>query len=311
MYRQSTHVLLMIEPVAFGFNHQTAVNNYFQQAGDAPVSTIQEMALKEFNQMVDILRNKDIHLIVVKDTEEPHTPDSIFPNNWISFHVDGRIAIYPMYAENRRLERRSDILHVIEKEGFSFQDITDYSPFEKENRFLEGTGSMILDRINKIAYAALSERTHKTLVEKFCVDFHYTPCYFSAYQTVETKRLPVYHTNVMMCVGDRYAVVCLNSIDDSVERQSVINSLYSGQKEIIEITEEQMLHFAGNMLQIENEEGEKFLAMSESAYKSLTNKQINQLNNHNEIIRIAIPTIEKHGGGSVRCMMAEIFLQKK
>lgn len=301
----------MIEPVAFGFNEQTAGNNFFQQAGDAPVSTIQEMALGEFNRMVDILRSKGIQPIVAKDTKEPHTPDSIFPNNWVSFHSDGKTALYPMFAENRRLERRSGILELLEKEKFIIEKTIDYSPFEKEEKFLEGTGSMILDRIDRIAYAALSERTHKELFLKFCEDFQYTPCCFSAYQTVGTKRLPIYHTNVMMCVGNRYAVVCLDSIDDADERQAVVNSLCSNQKEVIEISEEQMHHFAGNMLQIENGEGKKFLAMSESAYKSLTNIQINQLNTYNELIRIAIPTIEKYGGGSVRCMMAEIFLPKK
>jgi hypothetical protein len=311
MEKQTTNTLLMIEPVAFGFNTQTAGNNYFQQADDCPEALIQEEALKEFYRMTDILQNKGIDVMIVKDTLEPHTPDSIFPNNWISFHSNGNMAIYPMFAENRRLERRPDILELIEKEGFIIHAVIDYSSFEKEGLFLEGTGSMVLDRVNKIAYAALSERTNRTLFLKFCEDFHYLPVCFSAYQTVGQERLPIYHTNVMMCIGDQYVVVCLDSIDDETERQTLIRSLTDNRKEIIPISEEQMHRFAGNMLQIENKEGKKFLVLSETAYGSLTENQIERLSTYNEIIRPAIPTIEKQGGGSVRCMMAEIFLQKK
>jgi hypothetical protein len=302
----STSTLLMIEPVAFGFNHQTAGNNFFQQPDNRLALNVQQEALKEFNRMVALLEKEGIDLIIVKDTQEPHTPDSIFPNNWISFHDDGRVALYPMFAENRRLERRLDLLPLLEEKGFTIREVVDYSPFEKEGRFLEGTGSMVLDRKNRVAYAALSERTDKGLFLKFCEDFHFTPCLFTANQTVGGKRLPIYHTNVMMCVGDRYAVVCLDSIDDETERQSVVQSLSDSRKEIIAITEKQMGQFAGNMLQIENRKGEKFLAMSESAFHSLTEQQINQLNAYNKIIRIPVPTIEKQGGGSVRCMILEL-----
>jgi hypothetical protein len=311
MFRQTANTILMVEPVAFGFNEQTAENNYFQQSGDEPATATQEEALSEFRQMTKALTEKGIRLITVKDTREPHTPDSIFPNNWISFHEDGRVVLYPMYAENRRLERRPDILQKIENEGFIIQNIVDYSHFEKERIFLEGTGSMILDRINKIAYAALSERTNPNLFLKFCEDFHYTPLCFSAYQTVNNQRLPIYHTNVMMCIGDYYAVVCLDAIDDYSEREAVVDSLAADGKKIIEITENQMCRFAGNMLQVKNNEGKPFLVLSESACNSLTGNQINQLSAYNEIIRIAVPCIEKKGGGSVRCMMAEIFLPTK
>ncbi|MDR0682337.1 MAG: amidinotransferase [Dysgonamonadaceae bacterium] len=308
--KQSANTLLMIEPVAFGFNHQTAKNNFFQQKSDEPASLIQDGALKEFTQMTAVLGKNGFDLTIVKDTIEPHTPDSIFPNNWISFHADGRVAIYPMFAANRRLERRTDIWQLLEKKGFIVREIVDYSPYEKECRFLEGTGSMTLDRENQTAYAALSERTDKTLFLKFCSDFHFTPCYFTANQTVGNKRQPVYHTNVMMSVADRYAVVCLESVDDETERQKIIHSLSANRKEIIEITENQMHRFAGNILQIENRKGEKFSVMSETAYRSLTEKQIKQIAVYNSIIRIPVPTIEKQGGGSVRCMIAEIFLQK-
>jgi hypothetical protein len=309
--KQSSHTFLMIEPVAFGFNCQTAENNFFQQRDKMSGRNIREEALREFNRMVDILKEKNIDVICIKDTQEPHTPDSIFPNNWISFHSDGRIALYPMFAENRRPERRMDILQLLEEKGFVIQEKIDYTPFEKEGQFLEGTGSMVLDRENKTAYAALSERTDQFLFLKFCNDFYFKPCFFRANQTVGEKRLPVYHTNVMMCVGDRYAVVCLTSVDSETDRCQIVHSLLNNKKEIVEITEEQMCRFAGNMLQIENRKGEKFLIMSETAFSSLTKKQINQLTVYNEIVRIPIPTIEKMGGGSVRCMMAEIFLPQK
>ncbi|MDR1436927.1 MAG: amidinotransferase [Candidatus Symbiothrix sp.] len=309
--RQTASVLLMIEPVAFGFNHQTAENNFFQQENDLPATTVQEEALREFKQMTEMLKQKEIDLIIVQDTPDPHTPDSIFPNNWISFHGDGRVALYPLFAENRRLERRLDILALLKEKGFIIREVVDYSSFEKERLFLEGTGSMVLDRENRTAYAALSERTNESLFLKFCEDFHFAPCCFHACQTVGNKRLPVYHTNVMMCIAESYAVVCLEAVDDAAERREIVHSLSSGRKEIIEITEEQMCRFAGNMLQVENREGKKFLLMSETAGDSLTEKQIGRMSVYNDIIRIPVPTIEKQGGGGVRCMIAEIFLQKK
>jgi len=305
--KQTTHTILMIEPVAFGFNQETAVNNYFQQKGDSGEEDIQKRALAEFNGMVEKLRAKGMNILVVKDTHEPHTPDSIFPNNWISFHADGRVALYPMYAKNRRAERRSDILNLVVDNGFKISDIVDYTDSEKQNLFLEGTGSMILDRVNKIAYAAISERTDKNLFLRFCKDFDYKSVYFTANQTVEQKRLPIYHTNVMMCLADRYAVICMDTIDKIEERKMMEESLMQSRKEIIVISEEQMQHFAGNMLQVEDIEGKHFLVMSQSAFNSLTEKQIQQLTVYNELIVVAIPTIEKYGGGSVRCMMAEII----
>jgi hypothetical protein len=298
----------MIEPVAFGFNYQTAEDNYFQQKADT--STVQEKALREFRQMTALLQNKGLDLIVIQDTPEPHTPDSIFPNNWISFHEDGTVVLYPMFAANRRSERRSDILKQIEKEGFIIRNILDYSSFENQGVFLEGTGSMILDRTKRKAYAALSERTHLPLFLQFCEELHFTPCYFSANQTVATKRLPIYHTNVMMSIGDCYALVCLDSIDDAREKQAVVRSLRDSGKEIVEITEAQMHCFAGNMLQVENRDGKKIAILSETARQSLTAQQIEQLSAFNEMVSISVPAIEKAGGGSVRCMLAEIFLQR-
>ena len=311
MTKQTTSSLLMIAPVAFGFNHQTAENNYFQQPADSPASGVQEKALMEFRQMTTLLKDKGLDLMVVQDTPMPHAPDSIFPNNWISFHSDGNVVLYPMFATNRRLEKRSDILKQIEKEGFIIRNILNYSHFENKGIFLEGTGSMVLDREHRIAYAALSGRTHLSLFLQFCEELHFTPCYFSANQTVGTKRLPIYHTNVMMSVGDHFAVLCLDSMDDEKEKQTVVRSLRDNGKEIIAITEAQMHRFAGNMLQVENKDGKKILALSETACQSLTIKQIEQLSAYGELLSIPIPTIEKAGGGSVRCMLAEIFLQKE
>ena len=304
---QTTHNILMIEPVAFGFNDQTALNNYFQQQSTDSATEIQRKALAEFKGMVGQLRSKDIHVLVVKDTPEPHSPDSVFPNNWISFFEGGQAVLYPMYAKNRRYERRNDILEYISDQGLTINNIDDFTFWEEQGLFLEGTGSMILDRINNIAYAALSERTSKDLFLQFCSTFDYKPVYFSAYQSVKGKRLAVYHTNVMLTIADKYAVVCTDAIDHANERKVVVDSLEKTGKDIIPITEQQMHCFAGNMLQVENTAGEKYLVLSQSAYDSLDRKQTDMLSAYNELIVVSIPTIEQVGGGSVRCMMAEIF----
>lgn len=305
--KQTTHTFLMIEPVAFGFNEQTSVNNYFQQQVVDTDSDIQLQALAEFNEMVELLRSRKINVLVVKDTPEPHTPDSIFPNNWISFHGEGQAVLYPMFAPNRRNERRYDIIEYVSSRGSKISNIDDFTFWEKENLYLEGTGSMILDRTNRIAYAALSERTAKAVFLDFCRVFEFKPVYFFANQTVFGKRLPIYHTNVMMTVADEYAVICLDTIDTIKERKVVVDSLDNTGKDIIAISEHQMNCFAGNMLQVENEEGKLFLVLSQSAYDSLDQKQKDRLSSYNELIVVSIPTIERVGGGSVRCMMAEVF----
>lgn len=304
---QVTHTILMIEPVAFGFNDQTAVNNYFQQKGNDSEADIQLQALEEFKEMVSLLRAKGVNVLVVKDTITPHTPDSIFPNNWISFHEGGQAVLYPMFAENRRKERREDILEFITKNGSEINNVDDFTFWEEQNQFLEGTGSMILDRTNKIAYAALSERTNKTVFLQFCSSFEYKPVYFHANQLVNGKRMPVYHTNVMLTVADDYAVICLDAIDNPTERNMVLNALEDSGKDIIPITEHQMNCYAGNMLQVKNTDGKKYLVLSQSAYDTLTPKQFDELSSYNELIIVSIPTIEQVGGGSVRCMMAEVF----
>ena len=304
---QSADTVLMIEPIAFGFNEQTAVNNYFQiqQEGN-----VQEKALQEFHFFVEKLRAKGINVITIKDTIEPKTPDSIFPNNWVSFHQDGKVVLYPMFADNRRLERREDIINQI-KEQFDVKEIIDYSKIENEDKYLEGTGSMIFDHDNKIAYGSVSLRLDEELFRKFCAEFGFTPLVFHSYQTAGEERLPIYHTNVMMCVADKFVVICLNCIDDESERQNVIDSIKNSGKELIEISEDQMQNFAGNMLQVQNNAGEKFLVMSQSAYKSLQPEQVSAIEKYSEIIYSDLETIETNGGGSARCMLAEVFLPKK
>lgn len=306
-FNQTTDTILMIEPVAFGFNEQTAVNNHFQQSDAAFSGDIQRQALSEFNAMVNQLRTNNVNVIVIQDTSQPHTPDSIFPNNWISFQKDNRVAMYPMFAPNRRNERRMDVVEKVVGHGFKISQMVDYSVYEKENRFLEGTGSMIFDRTNRIAYAALSERTNAELFSWFCNDFGYQPVSFTANQTVQGVRLPIYHTNVMLSVAKNYVVVCLDSIDSPDEREMLTATFRKTGKEIIEISEKQMHSFAGNMLQIKNKQDERLLVLSESAYNSLEKAQIAALESYNKLLVVAVPTIEKYGGGSVRCMMAEVF----
>ncbi len=304
---QTTDTVLMIEPVAFGFNEQTAVNNYFQVQQEG---NVQDKALKEFNAFVEKLRAKGINVITIKDTLDPKTPDSIFPNNWVSFHKDGKVVLYPMFAENRRLERRNDILDQI-KEQFEVTEVIDYSGAEKDNLFLEGTGSMIFDHDNKLAYGSVSLRLDEGLFRKFCSDFGFQPVVFHSYQTAGEERLPIYHTNVMMCVADKFVVICLDCIDDESERNNVIETIKNSGKELIEISEDQMQNFAGNMLQVQNKSGEKFLVMSQSAYKSLNRDQVSAIEKYCEIIYSDLEVIETNGGGSARCMLAEVFLPKK
>lgn len=307
MFSQTTDTILMIEPIAFGFNAQTAVNNYFQQNDAISDFEIQATALLEFRNMLKLLRDKGIKVIVETDTLEPHKPDSIFPNNWISFQKDNRVAMYSMFAPNRRTERRLDIVEKVIGHGFNISQMVDYSVYEKENRFLEGTGSMIFDRVNRLAYAALSPRTDEELFRWFCNDFGYQPICFSATQNVGDFRLPIYHTNVMLLVAEQYAVVCMESIENLEERDIVSSHLLQSGKEIIEISLKQMQQFAGNVIQLKNGKNERYLVISKSGFNALNKSQITKLNSFNELIVVPVPYIEKYGGGSVRCMIAEVF----
>jgi len=292
----------MIQPVNFGYNAETAVNNAFQVQSSE--TNVQQKALKEFNDFVTVLQNNGVDVTVVRDTALPYTPDSIFPNNWVSFHHDGSLLLYPMYAANRRAERKE---HVLEKimEKFSVAKKIDLSSYEARNIFLEGTGSMVLDRDNRIAYACLSPRTDETVLADFCRQMNYTPVVFNA---TDGNGQAIYHTNVLMCVADRYVVICLESIADLEQRQFVSETIIKSGKKIIAITLHQMNHFAGNMLQVENDKAEKLLVMSTQAYDSLTTEQARELNRYNRIIHSPLTTIETNGGGSARCMMAEVHL---
>jgi hypothetical protein len=299
-------------------NEQTTINNYYQKVLDGiSPETVNAKAQAEFDVFVNKVRKAGVQVTVVEDTLEPNTPDSIFPNNWISFHENGDVVLYPMFAENRRDERREDILDILEDEGFEINQIMDYTAAEEDGIFLEGTGSLLLDRENGKAYCALSPRADEELMIEFCEDFEFTPVLFEAFQTVNLpdgkaggERKLIYHTNVMMCLGDTFAVICADCIDDKKERKMVLDSLRGDDKEVILISEEQVNNFAGNMLEVKGKNDKRFLVMSESAFKSLTKKQIAQLEAHVEIIHSSLNTIEACGGGSARCMMAEIFLPK-
>jgi hypothetical protein len=311
----------MIRPVNFSFNAETAVNNAFQVAPAAaltaspaptgaargandPAGEAQTQALKEFEDFVKALRDSGVDVTVIDDTPEPYTPDSIFPNNWVSFHEQGLVCLYPMYATNRRLERKPGVLESLGR-SFRIGKTLDFTGYEREGLFLEGTGSMVLDREYHIAYACLSPRTDRKVLLDFCRQTGYTPEEFTA---VDGKGQAIYHTNVMMCVADRYIVVCLDSVPDPVERKHLTGTILACNKELIEINLDQMNSFAGNMLQVNNVQGEKLLVMSSRAYASLRPDQIARLSAYNRIIHSPLTTIETNGGGSARCMMAEIHL---
>lgn len=306
---QTTDTVLMVEPVAFEYNSQTAENNYFQTNSES--QDTQKKALTEFQNLTKKLEAQGINVIIIKDTLEPHTPDSIFPNNWVSFGQDGRVVLYPMFAPNRRDERRMDILEELKGQGFKITEVIDFTQFEKEGKFLEGTGSIVFDHENKLAYGSVSLRLNENLFQNFCQKMGFTPVIFHSYQTTGSERLPIYHTNVIMSVGDKFVLICLDAIDDVSERQNVIEHILKSGKEIIEITEKQMQNFAGNMLQVNNPRDKKSLVMSQTAYQSLAPEQIQKIKQYSEIIYADLNTIEINGGGSARCMLAEVFLPKK
>jgi len=292
----------MIRPVDFAFNLETAENNAFQVRTNS--DDVQQKALEEFDNFVTVLNKNNVDVLTVEDTPHPHTPDSIFPNNWVSFHEDGTVVLYPMFAPNRRVERKEHILEKI-REKFEISSVIDLTHYEKNNLFLEGTGSMVLDRENKVLFACLSPRTDKTVLDIFCSKMNYEPIAFTA---VDRGGTLVYHTNVIMCVADRFVVICLSSIPDLKEKNKVIEAIAKTGKEIIDITFDQLTHFAGNMLQVQAAGGEKILVMSTQAEESLTEKQVQKLSQYNRIVHSPLTTIEANGGGSARCMMAEIHL---
>jgi hypothetical protein len=297
--------ILMVRPYQFYFNQQTASNNFFQS--NINIENANELAIAEFDAMVEKLRAHQIKVNVVQDTKDPSTPDSIFPNNWISTHAGGTLCLYPMYAENRRAERKSSVIEFLQA-NYKIENLLDITHFEKEGKFLEGTGSMVLDHQNRIAYGCLSERLDKNAFNEWCDKMQFKPISFKA---VDDKAQPIYHTNVMMCMANQFVVICLDSIPNEQEKQMLVNSFDQTNKEVIDISQDQLNHFAGNMLQVFDIAEKPHLIMSEQAYTSLHPAQLKSLEKYNPLLTISIPTIEALGGGSTRCMMAEIHLINK
>jgi len=297
---KTSHILL-IRPVLFGYNTQTAASNSFQiSEGNTNAAEIQNNALLEFNQLTEKLKKNGVQLSIFEDTVQPHTPDSIFPNNWISFHENNTLVLYPMLAENRRAERRTDIVKHFQN---TYSTIIDLSDFEKQSVYLEGTGSIIFDYDNQLAYASISPRTDKKLFELICAQLNFQAFTFKA---IDSHKNDIYHTNVLMCIGNTFAVLCADCILDENEKKQLVQKLENSNHEIIYISYEQMNSFAGNMYQLFNDKNESLILMSEQAFLSLNSEQVNKLKKHGELIHSPLYTIEKYGGGSARCMIADI-----
>lgn len=299
---QTTSTVLMVRPANFGFNPETAVNNSFQKKGLE--KSTHETALKEFDNFTALLRSNKVEVLVVQDTQEPHTPDSVFPNNWFSTHEGGTLVIYPMFAKNRRLERKPEVLDLL-RSKYNIKRVVDLTKWEDKSLFLEGTGSMVIDRDYSLVYACTSPRTDENVLEEFCEELDFDYFIFSAF---DLNGEPVYHTNVMMCVATKFVVACLDSIRDIRERKDFIDLVKNCDKELIEISLEQMNLFAGNMIELTNKKGEALLIMSATAKNALTAEQLKRLSGYCKIVSPELSVIENNGGGSARCMIAEIFL---
>jgi hypothetical protein len=301
---QATQHILLIRPNGFAYNDETAVSNTFQQKIDLSSAAILQKVTDEFDAFANTLRLKGVNVLVIHDTKLPSKPDAVFPNNWASYHEDGTVILYPMCTHNRRLEKRPEIISIL-RQHYTVNNIVDLSAYESANRFLEGTGSIIFDHVNRIAYACLSPRTDKELFEQVAKQLHYKPFSFYAHNTAGIE---IYHTNVMMCIAEKFAVICLDSISNAAEKQMVSQTLSQTGHEIIAISFDQMNRFAGNMLALNNNTNQDLLAMSQSAFDSLTADQKLIIEQYCEMVPLSIPTIETIGGGSARCMIAEIFL---
>lgn len=304
---QSTSNILMVRPAVFRKNEETAENNHYQQ--DAEIKDVQEFALIEFDTMVADLKSRGVNVIVIEDDPSSDTPDALFPNNWVSFHGDGRVGLYPMFAPNRRNERREDIFHdLVHTHGFALNEIVDFTEFETHEAFLEGTGSMVLDRVHGKAYAALSPRTDRHAFEHWCETMDVEGVVFEAFQSVGQDRKAIYHTNVMMSIGTGWAAVCLDCIDHPEDKSLLVESLEANGLTLVTLKEDQINQFAGNMLEIQTIEGEKLIVMSQNASRALTTEQRKTLGQFGTLVSYDLNTIETCGGGSARCMMAEVHL---
>lgn len=302
---QSARTVFLVRPTRFAFNPETAASNYFQQTiAGLSAEEVQEQAFAEFDAMVATLRAHGMQVLVFEDTAEPHKPDAVFPNNWLTLHPDGRVLLYPMCAPNRRLERRPDVLESLGQQ-FAIREILDFSAHEQQGRFLEGTGSIIFDHVHRLAYACLSPRTDADLLQEVCARLGYQPVAFHAYDALHQE---IYHTNVMMCIGAGFAVVCLESITNEQERALVVSSLTETGHELVPISLAQVASFAGNMLTLQPAAGPELLAMSQRAFDALLPAQRQALGQYCQLLPLPIPTIETIGGGSARCMLAEVYL---
>lgn len=307
---QTSDTVLMIRPSAFRANEQTSVNNYFQKTVGVKSESIIKQAQSEFDGFHAKILAAGVNVLKYEDNLGRDTPDSLFPNNWISFHSDGKVFMYPMFAENRRLERRPDIVDDLIQKKFLVDSVLNYATYEEKEMFLEGTGSIIFDHKSRKMYCAISIRSNQELAQLYAKENNWTLISFHAFQTVDGKRKPIYHTNVMMCVGETFVVVCLNCIDDHGERSRVLTELKDCSREIIEITEDQVHKFAGNMLNVRNQHGKSIIVMSKTAFECLTHNQVETLKRHGDILHSDLKTIETCGGGSARCMLAEVFLPR-
>lgn len=306
-FSQAPVAVLMVRPKSFGFNPQTAGTNAFQNNVIDDIESIRNKALREFDKMVDLLRSNDIEVIVIEDTAQPEKPDAIFPNNWISFQPDGTIVLYPMLAENRRAERTNPVIPEIERH-YIINNTIDLTYFENENKFLEGTGSIVFDYPNKIAYASRSSRTDEGILQELCEKLDFQAVVFNA---VDEHDQPIYHTNVLMCVGTDFVIICLDAIKSDDDQEILLESFSSTNHKVIAISFEQMKLFAGNMMEVKSQSGEPFVLLSQKAFHALLPGQLDALSKFVEPLPLNIPTIEEYGGGSVRCMVTGIFNPKR
>lgn len=307
LFQQVPHSVFMVRPASFGFNEQTANSNSFQNESVVEAKQVHQLALLEFDAMVQTLRESAIEVVVLEDVVEPRKPDALFPNNWLSLHEDGKLVLYPMLAPNRRLERRPEFVQIL-RDKFKVNDILDFSDRERKGQIVEGTGSLIFDHVNKIAYASRSERTSEPLVIEICKALRYDPIIFDA---VDEAGMPIYHTNVLMCVGEKFAILCLDAIRKEEDQDQVLNSLTSTGHKVVAISYAQLKAFAGNMLEVKSTKGESIVLLSQTAFNALLPGQIDAITQFVDLLPISIPTIENHGGGSVRCMVGGIHTPKK